>query len=359
MGCDIDYKILDPSEREQFMHSMLVTEGMTPPAIKQCVASYTQQVRKKQSKAPAEDAEKLEKIIRFLDGIRQRVDTGKSLEDPDSCYCGLPLTAVREKMNAVRQTLVGLCDSVVERRNGEGLVASIGAQIRNKDLTPEQIELIKITELGKTMGHAFWELNGDKGCIDVISYVDTMRAEIADLMNNHHKIKGIIESTGLVTYDPAEAPFNPQGELVGSPQDIFDVDNLMVLASKFFEFSNLAASTGAGIEERTSMLYGKFPFIMVKKGTYVTRMSTGARRIMLLEFGSEHGSLDAAADDFADFITALKGLTPGVGHCKKHGNALTGYDNVKLGQKYGAPVCIHGLAEEMLPGMQYDFEAYR
>jgi hypothetical protein len=172
----------------------------------------------------------------------------------------------------------------------------------------------------------------------------------AQLISDHLKIKSYIEAAGLTTYDPAEAPFNPQGELIGQPQEIFDVDNLMVLVSKFFEFTNLEASTGAGIEQRTAMTYNKVPLIITKRGEYVTRMSTGARRIILLEYDN----IDSIAEEFTDFIRILKEFSPGTGICKSHGESLIGFEN---GSK--SPVCLHGLAEYHLPHMKYNFDNYK
>jgi hypothetical protein len=272
MGCDILEVRLDPEKRAEHILRNMHVEGMDTAAIRHCVDKYSAIVRQKQPQAKSDATrEKLEKILRFLSGIRQRVGEGSFIEDKDSCYCGLPLSKVPE-----------------EDRN-------------------------------------------------------TVIAE-------HLTIKRYIEQAGLRTYDPAEAPFNPQGELVGVPQEIFDVDNLMVLASKFFEFTNIEASTGAGIEQRTAMLHGKMPIVMAKKGVYVTRMSTGARRILLLEYDD----VEAAGERLTGFIGELKRFTPGIGTCRVHGNALIGFEN---GAK--SPVCLHGLSEELLPDMQYDFEAYR
>lgn len=271
LKCNVNEVILDPEQRLEYIARNMRIEGMDPPSIIHCLDSYGSIVSGKRDTAKSENddksVEKLEKILRFLSGIRQRVDAGQPVEDSSSCYCGLPLTRVPKELR--------------ER-----------------------------------------------------------------VIMDHMIIKGAIEKAGITTYDPAEAPFNPQGELVGFPQDIFDVDNLMVLASRFFECTNIEASTGLGIEQRTAMFYNKIAINMVKKGITVTRMSTGARRVLVFEY---HDAPEVESCVW-EAVRVLKRFSPGVGVCSKHGNSLIGFEK---GIEH--PVCLHGLMEKTLPGFRYDF----
>ena len=165
---------------------------------------------------------------------------------------------------------------------------------------------------------------------------------------DHMLIKQAVKGAGLRNYDPAEAPFNPQNKLVGEPQEVSDVDILMVVASQFFTFTNLSASSGGGMEERTANLYNKFPFIMTKKEMYVSRMTTGARRVMVLEYTDMKDQLQLVTD----VIGTVRRYQPGVGTCSHHGNTLLGFkdDNV---------ICLPGLLEKEFSDLRYDFAQYK
>lgn len=271
MKCNITEIMLDPRERNEHIKRNLYVDGFNTQSIRGYLGAYESQLNKRMSEVSSgEGSEKTEKILRFISGMRQRVDEGKPVEDESSCYCGLPLTKV-------------------PKENRERLI------------------------------------------------------------RDHLKIKGYIEKAGILTYDPAEAPFNPQQGLVDDPRSIFDIDNLMVISSRLFEFTNIDASTGAGIEEKTAITYNKMPLVLVKKGIFSSRMSTGARRIILLEYDD----IDSVGYEFTNFVETLKTFNPGVGTCRTHGNTLIGFED---GTK--SPVCLEGLAEEILPGMKYDFDAY-
>jgi hypothetical protein len=174
--------------------------------------------------------------------------------------------------------------------------------------------------------------------------VDRRTKELREI---HEGVKACIFSAGLTIYDPAEAPFNPNKGLVGTPQDIYDVDQLMVMSAKFFSMTNVMGSTGAGIEEKTAIEMNKFPVILTKKGVYVSRMSTGARKIILLEFSD-------ISKDSADITAVFKELQkyePGIGVCSKHGVDLLGF-------KGDNPVCLRGEIAYAFPNLVYDFSQF-
>ena len=167
------------------------------------------------------------------------------------------------------------------------------------------------------------------------------------LQDDHYLIKEAVRLAGLKNYDPAEAPFNPQNALIGQPQEVSDVDILMVLASRFFTFTNLAPSSGGGMEERTANMYTKMPLVFVKKGKYTSRMTTGARRIILLEYSD----LTIQKEQVVDVLCELRKYEPGVGTCSVHGNTLLGFEGEKT-------FCLPGLIQQKFPILRYDFSQY-
>ncbi len=172
-----------------------------------------------------------------------------------------------------------------------------------------------------------------------------------ELLEEHRAVKDCIRNAGLKTYDPAEAPFNPNMGLIGGPTDIYDVDQLMVAASRFFSMTNLLASSGAGMEEKTAIDLAKFPVILTKKGVYVSRMSTGPGKIILLEFGD----IKTDAPEITSVFRELKNYEPGAGICERHRNTLLGFRN-----RSTEPICLKGLIEDqMAPNLRYDFDQFK
>ena len=184
-------------------------------------------------------------------------------------------------------------------------------------------------------------------CYSALALSGVKEDERDSLLEDHYMIKEAVVSAGLRNYDPSEVPFNPQHQLIGAPQDIFDTDLLMVAASRFFTFTNLAASSGSGIEERSANIYVKMPLIFMKKGNYVSRMTTGARRVVLVEYDN----LATQKGEVIDVISRMREFTPGVGTCTEHGNTLVGFRN-------GQSVCLPGLIEKEHPNLRYDFNQY-
>lgn len=182
-------------------------------------------------------------------------------------------------------------------------------------------------------------------------YQQMLKIRREELLKDHEAIKECIRNAGLRIYDPAEAPFNPNLGLTGKPTDVYRVDQLMVTAALFFSMTNLLASTGAGMEEKTAIDLAKMPVIITKKGVYVSRMSTGAERIILVEYGD----IEREAPDITTVFNELQKYNPGAGVCERHGNALLGFKKMGLG-----PVCLKGLVEEEIaPRLKYDFSRYQ
>ncbi len=170
----------------------------------------------------------------------------------------------------------------------------------------------------------------------------------------HMGIRDAIEKAGIKIYDPVEAPFNPQYGLIGGDGEVSDVDALMVLTSRFLEFTNVDKTTGCGIEERGATAYYKIPLIMIpeqiwkKKERFPSRLSTGTRRVIPIEYSNlEKDGADIT--QIFEMLKEFKGL--GVGNCSVHGNMITGYEN-------GKPVCLRGLVEYTFPKFKYDFTKY-
>lgn len=263
-----------------------------------------------------------------------------------------------------------ICDIIHKIQNPEQRVEDIRRELAKESLTNEKVEeyidryITRLSAEKKDYSEAIGVLEHIRQNMRVTGFIespdccysglaltkveDPRQQEI--LFGEHEVLKQAIKGAGLKNYDPCEAPFNPQSQVTDTPQDVYDVDNLMVAAAQFFTFTNLDASTGGGMEIRTAMTYNKMPLVVCKKGNYISRMSTGARRVILLEYDD----IRAQQGLITDVIGTLREYEPGIGECSKHGNTLLGYD-----KKTGTPVCLPGLIERKFPTLQYDFEAYR
>jgi hypothetical protein len=164
----------------------------------------------------------------------------------------------------------------------------------------------------------------------------------------HDKIKACISRAGLRIYDPKDSGTNPWIKLEGKPQDVYDLDTIQVVTPRFFEFTNLYPSTGAGIEEHKAISYVKIPVIVTKSGMYTSRMSNGARRVILIEYENA----DSQQDDITGVFKTLGGYEPGIGLCSMHGNTLIGFCDGK------DPLCLPGLVASKFSGLAYNFDKY-
>jgi len=166
--------------------------------------------------------------------------------------------------------------------------------------------------------------------------------------DEHEKIKTCIKEAGLEIYDPKDAPQNPWLKITDLPTTVYDQDTLQVVTPKFFEFTNVYPSTGAGIEQQKAIMYLKIPVIVNKAGVYTSRMSNGARRSIVIEYN------DAVSEkeEITSLFKTLMKFEPGIGMCKLHGNTLIGYSDSKN------PVCLPGLIDELYPSLVYNFSKY-
>ncbi|MEM7825606.1 MAG: hypothetical protein QW412_01965 [Candidatus Aenigmatarchaeota archaeon] len=164
----------------------------------------------------------------------------------------------------------------------------------------------------------------------------------------HEKIKHCINKAGLEIYDPKDAGMNPWLKIEDYPQKVYDADTFQLVKSRFFEFTNIYPSTGAGIEQQKAIMYVKIPVIVTKSGIFTSRMSTGARRIILIEYNDAQSQ----KDDITSLFKTLREFEPGVGMCRVHGNTLIGYSESEK------PVCLPGLIQELFPVLVYDFNKY-
>jgi len=188
-------------------------------------------------------------------------------------------------------------------------------------------------------------IEADKCCYSGLALTGVSKEEMPRLKEDHFTLKEAIVAAGLSNYDPVEAPFNPQNKHVGKPTRVSDVDILMVVASRYFTFTNLAPSTGGGMEQRTANLYNKMPIVVVKRGMqpHPSRMSTGARRVMVLEYDN----IQQQRNEITDYISMLRSFNPGIGTCSEHGNTLVGFQT-------GKTYCLPGLMLDKFPNFRYD-----
>lgn len=182
-------------------------------------------------------------------------------------------------------------------------------------------------------------------CYSGLALTNVTKDEMGPLMNEHQLIRKAVAATGMMNYDPAEAPFNPQQFAIGNPKDIYKLDTLMVLASKVFTFSSLSASSGGGIEVRTAITYNKMPFVFCNNSIKVSRMLTGIDRALIIGYDN----MQEQHNQVIDMIGEFKDFDLGVGHCEDHGNSLIGFKDNKT-------YCLHGHLEKVFPQLVYQYK---
>lgn len=173
--------------------------------------------------------------------------------------------------------------------------------------------------------------------------------EMRDVINgDHDAIKACMRSAGLEIYDPKDSGTNPQISIRGLPQEVYDLDTLQLVTPRFFEFTSLFPSTGAGIEEQKALMFVKMPVIANRAGIYTSRMANGARRVILIEYED----VQAQSAEITDVFRTLMQFEPGIGTCSVHGNTLLGFAGMD------APLCLPGLIAAGFPSLTYNFEKY-
>jgi hypothetical protein len=187
-----------------------------------------------------------------------------------------------------------------------------------------------------------------KACYCAVPLTGVPESERLVISHDHDIIKESIVKAGISIYDPKDSKMNPWVGIHDKPEKVYTSDTIQVATPRFFEFTNIGASTGAGIEQEKARRYIRIPVILTKKGRYVSRMSTGMSEIILLEYDD----IDKQANLITKVFKELLKFEPGVGICKKHGNVLIGFNNK------GGIVCLKGLIESSFPELKYNFAQY-
>lgn len=221
----------------------------------------------------------------------------------------------------------------------------MACQIKEITLNPELRER-HIAHLLKIEG--LEEIKEDiNACYCAVPLTVVNEKERETITKEHDIIKQCIQSAGIKIFDPKDALGNPWSGIKHRPEEIYDVDTIEVVTPRFFEFTNVAASTGAGIEQQKAIMYNKIAVIIVKSGVFTSRMSTGARRTILIEYKN----IDESREDIKSVFQTLKQFNPGAGICSIHGNTLLGFRNSEV-------VCLKGLIKEQFPQLTYNFDKY-
>ncbi|MBN1385438.1 hypothetical protein JW968_00495 [Candidatus Woesearchaeota archaeon] len=293
MVCNITEIVLNQANRTDHIKRMLTLDGLTDERIREHITKYRSMVQERIPDISEEDLETANLYI--IDG-----------HNPGFDPCEVQATIDKYK------GITSFLDDILQHLGDTGF------------------------------------LEAEDACYSGLALTGVAKDKMPNLLADHERIKAAVVSAGLRRYDPAEAPFNPQHKLVGLPQEVFDIDNLMVAASRFFTFTNLAASSGGGMEERTAIAYNKMPIIIMKKGEYTSRMTTGARRVLLFEYSD----IKAQFNELVDFISEARSYSPGIGTCSEHGNTLVGF-------REGDHLCLPAHMERKFPSVKYDFSQYQ
>ena len=166
----------------------------------------------------------------------------------------------------------------------------------------------------------------------------------------HGTIKDCLRKAKIAIYDPGEVTDpgkiirDPQITPAQSPREVCDIDIGKVLESRFFAYTNLWGSTGAGIEETTAIRYNKIPFVLVKKDRYSSRMGTGMRRTLVIAIDN----IRKREDQLVDLFRKTCALDTGIGTCERHGNVLLLYEDDR-------PICSDSYVEDRFPHFAFSF----
>lgn len=222
------------------------------------------------------------------------------------------------------------------------MICKITSIILNPEERQEHVkELLKIDGLNNIAERA-------DACYCSLPLTGVPENQRETIAREHEVIKQAIKEAGIDIWDPKEAAGNPWTGITHRPEEIYDGDTVQVVTPRFFEFTNVAPSTGGGIEQHKAIAYNKIAVVITKAGTYTSRMSTGARRIVLLEYQD----IEKQKDDIRNVFRALRVFNPGIGICNIHGNTLLGFKDEE------EPVCLKGIIEAKFPHLTYNFEKY-
>ncbi|MFQ5620973.1 MAG: hypothetical protein ACE5FT_03965 [Candidatus Nanoarchaeia archaeon] len=117
----------------------------------------------------------------------------------------------------------------------------------------------------------------------------------------------VLNSVGLIGYDPASAPYSPDAGLTKGPEHIYVVDSSKIVGARYFVWHNILPTTGVGIEWEKAKTFNRVPVLLFDNNIRTSRMHPH-RAIKL-----QYGNFQEEASQFGPVFEMLKGYEPGMG----------------------------------------------
>ncbi len=278
-----------------------------------------------------------EGMWRLLGDINYNLD---NLERPNFAYCALGLTNKEQEDLNTKVIKAGLAITEV-----------IGNNAETRDFVEKQLQL-----RGKGDALNTIETLGPKIDIEMLEAMgmDRIRAD-------HDLIIQAITEAGISIYDPVEAPFNPKNKIVRPPRHVWMANLIGALSSKYFSFTNIGPTSGGGQEnDLINIGVGKPNAILVPREVYVSRMTTGIVRGIVLQYHDlkvqkaklvEYWKMLKHYGDFGVGICAVEGV--GADN-KGHESTLVVYDKSFKGTQ-PKPECLTCVVEQNFPDFKFDY----
>ena len=256
-----------------------------------------------------------------------------------------------EHVERLRLVVDGLTDEVVRQ-----YIEEFKRRLGDEDQTPTTRDTVAFLDTISWDSSATGFIESPNKCYSGLALTNVPDHLVDTVQMDHQMIKQAIAAAGLQIYDPAEAPFNPQKKLVGDDTEVYDIDTIMLLASRFFTFTDFCASTGGGMELAKANTYAKLALNFMRADRSVSRMASGARRVIHVQY-EDLGTPDHPGEQYSMIQAMIARLRPysvqngyskgiGVGTCDVHGNTLLGFEN-------NEPRCLQGLVQDEFPKIAY------
>lgn len=157
------------------------------------------------------------------------------------------------------------------------------------------------------------------------------------------QLERILKDSGIVSYDPATSPYNPDRGKSSSPDVIYNHDTEKILACRFFSGHLLLPSIGVGNECEKARIYNRISVMFIDKHIAISRMRP-FRTIYL-----EYHRFEDHSTDVKKIFKLLQEFEPGMG--------FNGRIPVLLGfhKKTGDVVDLEELVYTKFPKLQYKY----
>jgi hypothetical protein len=120
-------------------------------------------------------------------------------------------------------------------------------------------------------------------------------------------VQNLLPAAKIKAYDPMGAPLSPDKGLKADPAEVYQIDSIRILESRFFVGHNLISSYGVGIELEKAVHFNRIPVIFFDRKIRFSRMLP--HRAIYLAYDN----FEKQWRDFVPVFEMLKNYEPGMG----------------------------------------------